>query len=176
MKRETLLRLLALVVILAIVCAYIYAKWPQFYQGVFGRAPDYPADDAVTALAQGITATGGSSDFFIDYRLERERTRGQQIELLRELINNPQADDASRKSAGDRWLAIVEAMGKEGELENLIRAKGFADAVVFIQERSTVVVVKATDLSQQEAAKIMDIATRGTGMKLDAVTLVVKPQ
>lgn len=173
MSRETLLKLLALILIIAVIGAYIYVKWPDFYRGVFGRAQQ-PADQAaVAALAQGAT---GKSDFFIDYRLERERTRGQQIDLLRELINNPQADDASRKSAGERWLAIVEAMGKEAELENLIRAKGFADAVVFIQERSTVVVVKANDLAQQEAAKIMDIVTRGTGMKLDAITLVVKPQ
>lgn len=172
--RENLLRLVALILIVVVVCVYVYMKWPQFYRGVLGGAPAAEDDAAVTALAQGMT--GAVSDFFIDYRLERERTRGQQVEMLRELINNPQADDASRKSAGDRWLAIVEAMGREGELENLIRAKGFADAVVFIQERATVVVVKAPDLSQQEAAKIMDIVTRGTGMKLEAVTLVVKPQ
>lgn len=174
LRTENVLRLLALILIVAVVCVYVYMKWPQFYNGVLGRTPASDDGEAVTALAQGVT--GSVSDFFIDYRLERERTRGQQIDLLRELINNPQADDASRKSAGDRWLAIVEAMGKEGELENLIRAKGFADAVVFIQEKATVVVVKAADLSQQEAAKIMDIVTRGTGMKIDAVTLVVKPQ
>lgn len=173
-RRDALLRLLALILIVVMAIAYVYLKWPQFYQGVVGD--DVPLDDGDAVAALTTTTGAGATDFFIDYRLERERTRGQQIDLLRELINNPQADDASRKTAGDRWLAIVEAMGREADLENLIRAKGFADAVVFIQESSTVVVVKAGDLSQQEAAKIMDIVTRGTGMKIDAVTLVVKPQ
>jgi stage III sporulation protein AH len=176
MRRETLFRLAVLIVVVALLCTYIYIKWPLFNNVLGGKQGSGLTGGTQQTLAPDVLSTGGNSDFFVDYRLERERTRGQQIELLRELINNPQADEASRRSAGDRWLAIVNAMGVETELENLIRAKGFADAVVFIQEKTTVVVVKAAELSQPEAARIMDLAVRATGMKLDAVTLVVKPK
>lgn len=175
MRRDNLFKLVALILIVAALCAYVYMKWPLF-NNVFGGKPNASTgDDAALTLAP-TTSLAVTNDFFVDYRLERERTRGHQLELLRELINNAQADETSRRTAGDRWLAIVNAMGVETELENLIRAKGFADAVVFIQEKTTVVVVKATELSQPEAAKIMDLTTRGTGLKMDAVTLVVKPK
>jgi stage III sporulation protein AH len=172
MKRDAIFRLVALLILVVLLCAYIMVKFPQFYESVFSRGSK-TTDPSLQTLAPAVTNT---KDFFIDYRLERERTRSQQADLLRELINNAQADDASRKSAGERWLTMVSTIGTEGEIESLIRAKGFADAVVFMQDKSTVVVVKATEVSQPEAAKIMDIVTRGTGMKLDAISLIVKPQ
>lgn len=111
------------------------------------------------------------SDFFVDFRLDRERTRGQQLEQLRELINNSKVDEASRQTAAQGWLALTQQIGKELEMEGLIKAKGWNDCVVLVQEASCTVVVRAPKLTQSEVARIGDIIVRGTGLAPQAITI-----
>jgi len=122
-----------------------------------------------------VTTTGptgqAKSDFFADFRLDRERTRGQQLEQLREMINNTKVDEATRRTAAAQWLALTQQIGKELELEGLIRAKGWSDCVVFVQETTCTVVVRAEKLSQAEVTRIGDIVVRGTGLPAQSISI-----
>ena len=113
-------------------------------------------------------------NFFIEYRLERERTRGQQVELLREIINDPNADAETRKKSQEDLYTITHNIGKEMEVENLIRAKGFKDAVVLIKEKGATVVVQAEELSSEQAARIAEIVNRNTGILLNNIVIIPK--
>lgn len=127
-------------------------------------------------LSTRLTTQGGQKDFYSEYRLSRDRTRSQQLDLYRELINNANADPAVRKEANQNFLKITQSVGKEAELENLIRAKGFEDVIVCLYENSAVAMVKAKDLTQPDVAKIADIISRGTGIKAENVTVIPKVQ
>ncbi|MCL4425989.1 MAG: SpoIIIAH-like family protein [Firmicutes bacterium] len=142
-----------------------------------------PATDAVPAknLATTEKTPGTKSetgflqrDFYIETRLERERTRGQQIELLKELTKSSQADAAVKKEAFTRLLQLGEDMGKEIEMENLIRARGFEDALVFLGSSSATVLIKAADLNKSEVAKIADIVARVSGLRLENISILPK--
>jgi stage III sporulation protein AH len=115
-----------------------------------------------------------NQDFFIDYRLERDRTRGQQVEWLREVINNPGTAGETRQKAQEHLMAISRSMEKESELENLIRAKGFTDAAVMVDEGTATAIVAADSLSSVEAAAISELVSRGTGMDLQKITVINK--
>ena len=116
-----------------------------------------------------------TSEFFVEYRLQREKMRGQRVELLREIINNQSSSADSRQKAQDQLLVISSNINKETEVENLIRAKGFKDCVVFLQNQSVTVIVQAEKISQDEATKISDIVTRSTGIALQNVVIIAKP-
>jgi len=124
----------------------------------------------------GETVPVPEPDFFADFRLDRERARGEQLEYLREMINNTKLDEATRKQAGEQWLAISKQVGKELELEGLIKAKGFEDCIVFVQESSCTVVIKAEKLSRSQVAQVGDIVVRGTGLPPNAVNIVSRPK
>jgi len=132
------------------------------------------------ASGSGSGSTAGASlpaqDFFIDYRLDRDRVRSQQIEQLRELMNNPKADEATRSEAGQRWLKMTDEMGREVELEGLIRSKGFEDAVVLLRDNAAVVIVKAKELTQVEVARIADLTAKVGGVKPENISIVPKPK
>nr|WP_204618312.1 SpoIIIAH-like family protein [Desulforadius tongensis] len=113
--------------------------------------------------------------FFIEYRLERERTRGQQVEWLREIINNPNAEADTRKKAQEKLYAITQNIGKEMEMENLIRAKGFKDAVVLLQDKGATVVVQSESLTTEQAAKIAELVSRNTGIPMNGIVIIPKP-
>ncbi len=95
--------------------------------------------------------------FFAEYRMERERVRGEQVELLREMLNNPNVDEKSRAAAAAHLVEISEALEQEIKTEALIKARGFQDCVVIIQPQCTVVVVpvqtSSLPLDQEEELK-----------------------
>ena len=57
-------------------------------------------------------------------------------------------------------------------IENLIKAKGFQDAVVLIDNDTANVIVQADKLSEQEVAQIQDIVTRQTGISIDNIKIM----
>ncbi|SHK06912.1 SpoIIIAH-like family protein [Desulforamulus aeronauticus] len=121
-------------------------------------------DDAMT--------TG--SGFFVEYRLERERSRGQQIEIAREIINNADSDHEVRKKAQEQMYQISDVLQKELEVESLIRAKGYRDSVVFLEGKTVTVVIQSRDLNQEDAMKITDLVSRSTQVSPQNIVIIPK--
>ncbi|HHU85609.1 MAG: SpoIIIAH-like family protein [Pelotomaculaceae bacterium] len=142
--------------------------------------PVSTAQPLSVAEQSGIMAVAGATfeeqDFFVDYRLERERIRGQRVEWLREVINNANSTADTRQKAQEHLMVISRSMEKENELENLIRAKGFKEAAVFVDERSVTVIVESAreSLTTEELSSITGLVSRGTGV--DAQNIVVIPR
>jgi len=112
------------------------------------------------------------NDFFIDYKLERDRLRGQEADYLKELINNPNASAASKEKAQQELIKLSQKVEKEMIVENLIRAKGFEDAVMFFSDDHVNIVVKTDGLLQKDIAQITDIVTKTTGVPVDKITII----
>lgn len=112
------------------------------------------------------------ADFFIDYKLERDRLRGQEADYLRELINNPNASEQSKKVAQNDLIELSKKVEKEMIAENLIKAKGFEDAILFLSEDFINIVVKSDGLQAKDIAQITDAITKSTGVGLDKITII----
>ncbi|GAW94164.1 SpoIIIAH-like family protein [Calderihabitans maritimus] len=118
--------------------------------------------------------SGSGDEFFVEYRLERDRIRSQQVQLLREVVDNPNSVAETRQEAQNRILEITQRMEQELQLENLIVAKGYKDAVVFIEPDSVTVIVHEKNLTQTDAAKIADLVSRYTDHKLEDIVIIPK--
>lgn len=114
------------------------------------------------------------SGFFVEYRLERERSRGQQIEIAREIINNTNSDPEVRKKAQEQMYQISDVLQKELEVESLIRAKGYKDSVVFLEGNTVTVVIQSKDLNQEDAMKITDLVSRSTQVSPQNIVIIPK--
>ena len=54
-------------------------------------------------------------------------------------------------------------------MENLIIAKGFEDVVIFVNEQSVSVVVKISELKQEEVAQIQNIVSRELNVEAEKI-------
>lgn len=113
-------------------------------------------------------------EFFVEYRLERDRVRSRQVTLLREIVDNPNSVAETRQEAQRQLLDITKRMEQELELENLIEAKGYKEAVLFIQPSGVMVVVRATELKQEDQVRIADMVSRITSQPLENITIIPK--
>ena len=114
------------------------------------------------------------TDFFTEYRMERDRIRSERSELLREVIRSAKSEE-SRQKAQDAVLKLVQDKQRESEMENLIKARGFADALVFTRDSAVNAVVKAQTLSREEVVQVADIISRVAGVGPEEITISAKP-
>ena len=123
--------------------------------------------------AQSGNKTGTmSSDYFSEARLSRQKSRDQAVELLEKTITDTKSNDAAKKDAVAKAAVISQNTIQESNIENLIKAKGFLDCVVFIQNSECSVVVKMKDSSQNNATVIKDIVEGQSGIKCDKIKIV----
>ncbi|MFO7294509.1 MAG: SpoIIIAH-like family protein [Caldicoprobacter sp.] len=115
-----------------------------------------------------------SANFFASYRLERENTRKEEIEYIRQILDNPASDPEIKKEAQAQLLEITKNMEKELAIEALIKAKGFKDVVVILHKDSVNVIVDKPDLQQEEVAQILDIVRRESGHKPENIKIIPK--
>lgn len=115
------------------------------------------------------------SDFFIDYKLEREVMRGQQIELLKQLLDSTQNTKEINLEIKEQLTKIINITTLETEIESLIKAKGFNDAVIIVHEDTADAIIKTEDLNQEQAIQISDLVTRVAKVSPEGVRIIPRP-
>mgnify|MGYP000315175859 FL=1 len=142
---------------------------------------DWPASPAVE-LSGGSEAepaaaqTGEGSDYFAEFRIERERTRGALGDRLKEIMAAPGATDEVKAAVAAQYLELGHRAALESQAEAMVKARGFNDVVVHLSQGSAQVVVKAASLTQHEVAQVIDTVSRITGVRATAVTVMARAQ
>lgn len=113
-------------------------------------------------------------DFFHEYRIERERTLSEQIEILNEIIHHPDSSAQVRTDAQQKLIAFTEKMGRESRIENALMAKGFSEAIAVFQEPSVMVIVPSEGFRQDEIARIADLVTKIAECRWEDVIIIPK--
>ena len=112
------------------------------------------------------------STYILDMKMTREKQRNDLTEELSEIINNPSTTEKSREEASNMKLQLVKYQETELKIENLLSAKGFENALVYIGENNVNVVVTKQDLTKSEAARIFDLVSEQAGVSYDKIKLM----
>lgn len=110
--------------------------------------------------------------FFIEYRLQRDRVRSGELEMLKQMVDNPNISAEGKQQAEEQMLALVSLMEKELMVENMLKAKGYNDAIFFFHQEMANVVVEAEPLSDTEFFQIAEMVSNLAGVKIEHVTVV----
>jgi len=114
------------------------------------------------------------SSFFTEYRLEREKNRAKEYDMWQNIINSDKAEPTFKTLAQEEIVKIVALTEKEMIIENLIIARGFDDALVFLTDDSATVVVAAKELTPASVAKIQDIVMTKTKIPASNIKIMLK--
>ncbi len=112
-----------------------------------------------------LVSTTTTSDFFESAKLNREQWRSKYIETYNGIINNESLSEESKQIAVNALLKLNKVKDAENAAETLLKAKGFSDALVFMQDKRVDVVINAEKLTEQDVAQIMDVVKAETGRK-----------
>ena len=113
-------------------------------------------------------------DYFADSRTERDQGKSKAMESLKEVSENPESTPEAKKEAQMLLLDMAKRMEMETAAEAEIKAKGFSDAVVYVNKESvTVIVEKEGELTKEEAVKIQEIIIRITAFDSSSIGISV---
>lgn len=102
-----------------------------------------------------------SEDFyFTTSKLDRNTMYSETLETYQEMYNNPNATAEAKTEALNKINSINNTKNAIMISENLIMAKGFEDAVIFVNEGSVSVIIKAEELKGEQVAQIQNIVSR----------------
>ena len=143
----------------------------------FSGQPSLPVnapveDPSIQVQVETVQPNVSGENYFVNYRLKREQFRQETKTMLSELLNSTVVK--SREQAQEKWLELSIKEQKEGEIENLLKIKGFQDAVADVFQENVTVIVYALSLTPNEVSVIQDIVVRVTKVRLDNITISTK--
>ena len=112
-----------------------------------------------------------SDTYIVDMKMTREKQRNSLTEQLNEIINNPSTADAAKVEASNIKVEMVKNSDTELKIENLLLAKGYDQAIVFIDSDKVNVVVNMEEITQNDATKIFDIVSKQSGINRENIKL-----
>ena len=115
-----------------------------------------------------------SDDYFEQARLTRTKTRDEALDKIQTILSDAQLTDEEKDAVTQELTQRLESITKEGEIESLIRAKGFEDCVVFIDGEMVSAAVKTGGeaLDKTTVAQIRDVILSKFDTKASNITIV----
>ena len=110
-----------------------------------------------------LEVNANGSSFFSEARLTRQQSRDSAIDTLTQMFQDSSLSDEQKSQLAIKAAGVAEAIETEGKIENMIKAKGFSDCMVYIDGDRVDVIVKTNGLLKEEVAQIKDILVAETG-------------
>lgn len=134
-------------------------------------APSTASQDRETAAgAVAVQASAVRFHPFDELRLERDRQRSRQAELLQSTAQDASVGEQRRREAHEQLLALWTLEAREVELEQLLQAQGYTSVVALSPHGAHVVVDGLLDASA--AARIGELVHRVAGVPREGITIV----
>ena len=110
------------------------------------------------------------SNYFTKIKLDREKMFSQMIDNYKSILENSNIADEQKKVASDEIKNINKNQNSITTIENLLKGKGFEDAVVLINDNSTNVIIKSdSELKKEQVAQIENIVSRELNIEIEKI-------
>ena len=115
-----------------------------------------------------------AKSYFTSAVIDRERARGEALEVLVSITEDTAASDAAKTDAYTQMERIANETSWEIDIENLVKAKGFAECVAIINEETANIVVSTEGLTPGEVAQIKEIVYLEASIQPKDVKIIEK--
>lgn len=129
-------------------------------------------DNALETMS--MEASMSSKNYFVEYRLSRDKLRASLVDRLDEIVNNDNTGADTRTDAQKEIIKLGSISEKELQIEGLIKGKGYEDALVFLTDKDIKVVVSSAEFGEQDMVKILDIVKSETEYSMENIKIMKK--
>ncbi len=171
LRRQSLLRFGLFVLLVAVLTVYVGLKRADFEER---SIMEVPSEERETQEAAEAIVISTKRDFFSDSRIERDRSASRETEVLQAIAADPGSDAEVREEAERRLMKLTQDLRLQTQVEELILAKGFPDALAFVTNDGVVITVKAESLEPKQVAQVADVAMKCLGLGPEKVNIITR--
>ena len=119
-------------------------------------------------------ANNSGSKFFEEARLKRTKAHDEAMDAVQKALKSASLSAEEKKSYTQQLTGSLKDLNAENEIETLVRAKGFADCLCFLQSgRADLTVMTSGDaLTAAQVAQIRDIVLSKSNVTAQNITIV----
>lgn len=110
--------------------------------------------------------------YFAEAKISRQRSRDESVETLTNMMANADVDANVKAEMALKATELAKSIETEGKIENLIKAKGFNDCMVYYDTEGVDVVVKTEGLEAAQVAQMKDIILKETSVPVENISIV----
>lgn len=175
-KKHVILASLVLGLGLAVYVNYQFASGDKLMSPVSTTVEsekNYGDAQLVDANDPNVDAAGADGEaYFAEAKVTRQRTRDESVETLTNMMQNAEIDPNIKAEMALKATELAQSIETEGKIENLIKAKGFTDCMVYYDTNSVDVVVKTEGLEAAQVAQMKDIILKETSVPAENISIV----
>lgn len=119
-------------------------------------------------------ANNSGAKFFEEARLKREKAHDAALDTIQKTLKSSNLSAEEKKTYAQELTGNLEDLNAENEIETLVKAKGFADCLCFLQSgRADLTVMTSGDaLTAAQVAQIRDIVLSKSAVTAQNITVV----
>lgn len=119
-------------------------------------------------------ANDSGTKFFEEARLKRQKAHDAALDTIQKTLKSSGLSAEEKKTYAQELTGNLEDLHAENEIETLVKAKGFADCLCFLQSgRADLTVMTAGDaLTAAQVAQIRDIVLSKSSVTAQNITVV----
>lgn len=124
--------------------------------------------------AQLVDATDlfDSEAYFAEAKMSRQLARDESIETFNTMLSNAEVDPNLKAEMALQAAAFAQAIETEGKIENLIKAKGYNECMVYYDTENVDVVIKTEGLEATDVTVMKDIILKETNIPVENISIV----
>lgn len=115
---------------------------------------------------------GGEDAYFAEAKLSRSRSRDEAADALAEMLADADLGAEQKAELAMKAAELSESIEVEGKIENLIKAKGFDECMVYYDTDRVDIVVKTNELADEQVIQMRDIVIRETSVPVENISIV----
>lgn len=113
-------------------------------------------------------------NYFTQSKLDRESMYSQMLENYQKILETTNLSSEEKASAQKEITRINNEKNAIMIAENLIKTKGFADVVIFMNNGNVTIVIKAEQLNETDISQIQNIVTRELDVEVNKINISCK--
>ena len=163
-KRQLVLAAL----VMGLGCA-VYLNWEYTK---LGASTDAAEAGKNYGDAQFVSEDESGDAYFAEAKLSRTRSRDEAADALSEMLADASLEADQKAELAMKAAELSQSIEIEGKIENLIKAKGFDECMVYYDTDRVDIVVKTEGLTDEEVMQMRDIAIRETSVPVENISIV----
>jgi len=118
--------------------------------------------------------TNSSNDlnsYFTNLKLNRDNIYSQKLDAYQQIIDSTAISSEQKAIAIQEVEKITETQNSISIAEELIKLKGFENVVIYVNENSVTIIVRAANLTSDQVAQIQNIVMKQLNVEASNISI-----
>jgi len=125
-----------------------------------------------TSAAIPVSEPESGEAFFVEAQLNRQRARDEAVETLAFMLADANLSNEQQTALALRASDMAQSIAIESKIENLIRARGFSNVMVYYDTQRADVMIRTSGLVSQEVIVIKNIILNETSVSAENISII----